>query len=404
MRNYSIIIFAWKNLWSHRMRAFLTIGAVTIGIASIVFLVSIAFGLQQLVTNQVANFDAYTTMDIPSANLKTGKINAEAIARIREVNHVVSVDQIVDLAGRIRMSNQKSTTETIVEAVEPNYFRVADLLINEGHSFEKTSKNQVVVNKALVKFLGLTPKLESLSQKPLVLDLIIPRDLRAYDAIDGPTVKTIERLTVVGLINDNLNPMIYIPLSLADSYGVVNRTSLKLKIDYRESEETVRKSIENIGFSTEYVGDTVKQIEQVFALFRLVLGGFGLVALVVAALGAFNTLTISLMERIREVGLLKTLGMKKKEIFKLFIVESLTIGFMGGIFGVLLSMVIGHGLNIFLRYLAIRAHADVVVIYAYTPLFVLFVILGAIVIGFFTGFYPAYRAIKTKPLDALRYE
>lgn len=403
MKLTSILRLAWKNLWSHRLRALLTIGGVTIGIGAIVFLVSIAYGLEQLVTNQVVNFDAYSIVDVPSANLKTGKINEEAIGRIRDVAHVKSISQIVDLAGRIKSIDQNSTMETIVAAVEPSYFKMNQITVNDGEQFDGASSNQVVINRSLLKVLGYT-NMDSLGGKKLALDLIIPRDLRTPDASDGPLVKSVDELTVIGVIEDDENPLVYIPLSLADKYGVINRTSLKLRMDNPKSYDQVKEAINNLGFSTEYVGDTVKQIEQVFTLFRLILGGFGLIALVVAALGTFNTLTISLMERVKEVGLLKILGVKRNEIFKLFIVESIAIGAMGGIFGILLSILIGQGLNLFLRYMAERAGAEPVAIYLCTPSLMVTVAIGSLVVGFFTGFYPAYRAIKTKPLDALRYE
>ena len=104
MRLYNLIYLAWKNLWLHRLRAILTIGGVTLGVGAIVFLVSIGFGLERLVTSQVANFEAFTTVDVPSANLKTGKINQEAIERLKKIPRTAQVDEVVDLAGRVRLS------------------------------------------------------------------------------------------------------------------------------------------------------------------------------------------------------------------------------------------------------------------------------------------------------------
>lgn len=405
MRPLILIRFAWKNLWAHRMRALITVIAVTIGIASIIFLVSLGFGLERLVTSQVADFEAFRIIDVPSANLKTGKINAEAVDRISQLPHIISIDEIVDLAGRVRLQAQNSTAEAVIVAVQPSYFKLAEIGVEQGNLFEAGEEDQILVNYAAASLLGFDPAKRGAALGQVVLtDLIIPEDLRARDEIEGSIVKTELKFKVKGLTRENSNPMIYLPLKAAEANGVLNRSSLKVKLDDRKNVEATRQAIENLGFSTEYVGDTVAQISQVFSLFRVVLGAFGLIALAVAALGTFNILTISLLERIREVGLLKVLGMKRRDIFKLFMFESLAIGGLGGILGIIAGTAIGAVANAMLYLLAVRVGADPVAIYYTPPALFYFVIGSALVIGFLTGIYPAIRAINSNPLDVMRYE
>ena len=386
------------------MRTVLTVGGVGIGIGAVIFLVSLGFGLEELVTNQVANFEAFSIIDIPSANLKSGRIDAKALDKIKGIPHVQKIERIIDLAGRARIGSQNSTTETVVVGVQPSYIDLADLNLSSGKIYDAEAKDQVLVNESLANLLGFENKHQELLSQQLVLDLIIPKELRASDAVDGPLVKEGIALTVVGITNEKENPALYLPIPLVETHGVVNTTSLKVQVDDRESVPTARKQIENLGFFTENVGDTVNQITQVFGIFQLILGGFGAIALVVAAIGAFNTLTISLIERIREVSLLKMLGMKRYDIFRLFITESLTIGLLGGVIGVVFGTGVGFGANLFVQKLAERSGADPVSIFVTPPIFLLIIGGGALLVGFFTGFYPSYRAIKTNPLDALRYE
>jgi ABC-type antimicrobial peptide transport system permease subunit len=196
----------------------------------------------------------------------------------------------------------------------------------------------------------------------------------------------------------------YVAQSLTDELGIINSSSMKAQVDDKNFVPDIRKQIENSGFATEYVGDTVDQITQVFTIFRLVLGGFGMIALVVAAIGTFNTLTISLIERIREVSLLKMMGMKRGDVFKLFIGESITIGSLGGILGAGAGLGIGAAANKVVTTIATKANSDAVQIF-YTPIDLMFyMVSGSIVVGFVTGLYPSYKAIKTNPLEALRYE
>lgn len=403
MRTSAILKFSWKNLWVHRMRSILTVGGVIIGVTAIVFLVSLGFGLERLVTSQVANFSAFTLIDVPAANPPSGKINSPSIDRVRAIPHITQVERIVDLAGRARLGEQNSTTETVVVGVSPKYFDLASLRTTNGQVFSESSKDEVVANEALVKLLGFSNIPEILS-KTITVDLIIPKSLRAGDTVDGPVVKEKIQVKVVGTIADSQNPSMYVPQQLTDEQGVINSTSMKLRVDNKDNVATVRKQIENSGFATEYVGDTVDQITQVFSIFRLVLAGFGMIALIVAAIGTFNTLTISLIERIREVSLLKMMGMKRNDVFKLFIGESITIGVMGGVLGAAGGLGIGAAGNAFISKLAMDNQSDAVQIF-YTPMsFIAYMVIGAIVVGFITGLYPSYKAIKTNPLDALRYE
>lgn len=404
MRLSSLLRFSWKNLWVHRMRSLLTVGGVVIGVAAIVFLVSLGFGLERLVTSQVANFSAFTLIDIPAANPVSGKINADAVARIEKIPHIKVVERVVDLAGRVRIESQNSTTETVVVGVRPTYFDLASIPLSTGKLFEASAKNQAVVNEALVKLLGYDQDVTAILNQPLLVDIILPKSMRTSDTIEGPLVKEKIAITVVGITAESQNPSMYVAQSLTDELGIINSSSMKAQVDDKNFVPDIRKQIENSGFATEYVGDTVDQITQVFTIFRLVLGGFGMIALVVAAIGTFNTLTISLIERIREVSLLKMMGMKRGDVFKLFIGESITIGSLGGILGAGAGLGIGAAANKVVTTIATKANSDAVQIF-YTPIDLMFyMVTGSIVVGFVTGLYPSYKAIKTNPLEALRYE
>jgi len=120
-------------------------------------------------------------------------------------------------------------------------------------------------------------------------------------------------------------------------------TSSQIKIIAKDKTvlDDVRKKIESMGFLTYSVVDTVSQINSLFGTARVVLGALGAVALGVASLGMFNTLTVSLLERTREVGLMKAMGMSSGEVKRLFLTESMIMGFLGGILGIFLGFLGG---------------------------------------------------------------
>ena len=126
--------------------------------------------------------------------------------------------------------------------------------------------------------------------------------------------------------------------------------------------------------------------------------------MVVALLGMFNTLTISLLERMREVGYLKILGARNKDIFLMFVTESVMIGLFGGIAGITYGIILEIAVNAVISGLAERAGAFPITL-LYTPYyFAAFMAIFALVIGILTGIYPARKAVRVKPLDVLRYE
>lgn len=404
MRLKSLIKISLKNFWSRRMRAILTILAVTIGISAIIFLISLGYGLERLVTSQVVNFDAFTVIDLTAENTKVQKLNSITNANIAKIGHVTSTAPLINLAGRIKTPDTESTVEAVIQSSNLSYIKMAGTLIKSGEWYAEND-GQVVINRVLANLLfkqGTEDK--NIIGKQLNADLIIGRDYRAADEEEGSIIKELPVLTISGITEEGQSPITYINLKTAKDAGVINYSSLKLKIDSKDNVEMVRKALENLGYSTEYVGDTIKQISDIFTYFRIILGAFGLIALIVASLGTFNTLTISLLERIREIGLLKVIGMQSKDIYQMFIIESLFIGFVGGTIGVALGYLNGLLINFILHALATRAEAEAITIF-YTPWTLAFYVsLFSIAVGFITGWYPARRAVKTNALDAIRYE
>jgi ABC-type antimicrobial peptide transport system permease subunit len=377
----------------------LTVLGVTIGIGAIVFLVSLGYGLEQLVTNQVANFNAFTVIDVPSANLKTLSINQTIVEKVQNFGHIEKIAPVVNLAGRLKKVDSSSSTETVIVGADADYWKLSDIYADKGKL--PAGDSEVSVNQSIISLVGESA--DTIIGQKLSLDIIIPKELRSNE-IDGIKVAEGIQATVVGVIKDDKTPIILVPLELLAKNDATKYSSLKLKADNRDSVAGIRQQLENIGLSSEYVGDTVNQIAQVFSLFRMILGAFGLIALVVAALGAFNTLTISLLERMREVGLFKALGMRNRDVYKLFITESFIIGVAGGLLGLAIGEALGYTTNGVLTMLAERAGSEAVSVFATPWQFAVAVAIFSLLIGFVTGWYPAKRAVKLNPLDALRYE
>ena len=194
------------------------------------------------------------------------------------------------------------------------------------------------------------------------------------------------------------------PFSDIQKLGIKNFSQFKLILKNQNDLPKIRKDIETMGFRTSSTYDTVKQIESLFNNLRLLLAILGMVALGVASLGMFNTLTVSLLERTRETGGMKAIGMVSDEVQDLFLAEAMIMGLSGGIGGLIFGFSIGEIFSILISIIAISKGQGFLQLNYLPPYFVAFIIICAFVVGLLTGLYPAYRAKKTSALNALRYE
>jgi len=175
---------------------------------------------------------------------------------------------------------------------------------------------------------------------------------------------------------------------------------VKKAADVKAAEDAIKA----MGFSTFSLLDATKNLRLVFAVFDLLLGIFGSLALVVASLGIINTLVMAILERRREIGVLKALGASDRDVRKLFFVEAGVMGFLGGIFGVAIGWLIGQaitfGTNVYLQ----RQDLPSIRISSVPWWMIGGAISFSIAVSLAAGMYPASRAARLNPVEALRYE
>lgn len=266
-------------------------------------------------------------------------------------------------------------------------------------TLSKSAKKEAVVNLAMLRILGIKEN-QALGQTFNVSFIATGDTLN-----NGTSIKSAPaEYKIVGVVPDDRTPVFYVPFVDLRTLGISNYSQVKLVVDNKDNLETVRRQVAALGFTSSSVADTVSQINSLFSTVRTVLALLGTIALIVAALGMFNTLTVSLLERTREVGLMKAMGMKSEEVKELFLTESMIMGFFGGVLGIILGVIAGKIVGILLSILAITKGAGFIDV-SYIPLsFIIFIISISFIVGLLTGIYPARRATKISALNALRYE
>ena len=169
--------------------------------------------------------------------------------------------------------------------------------------------------------------------------------------------------------------------------------------------ESLRKQIESLGFETASPVDTLDQINQVFKFFTIILGGFGAIGMVVSVLGMFNTLTISLLERTQEIGLMMAMGSRNRDMRRLFIIEAFLLSVVGAAAGITLAVIGGKGVNLIMNSFAHGRGVTGDFELFSTPLWLMGALLVfMVIVGMLVVFFPSRRAAHINPLDALRRE
>ncbi len=261
-----------------------------------------------------------------------------------------------------------------------------------------SGKREAVVNRALLKVLGIDT---SAVGKTFSIAFTATGEL----VEDSSKIESIPvEYTIVGVIPDTKTPILYVPIRDIKQMGIQSYSQAKIVVDKQDDFSKIRKQLELLGFKTTSVVDTVSQIENLFVTLRMILAVIGIVALSVAALGMLNTLTVSLLERTREVGMMKAIGMKSIEVQDLYLTESMIMGVMGGIGGLILGFLAGKATSAVLSVFAVSKGYGVLDISFIPYPFVLLILGISLAVGLLTGIYPSRRATKISALNALRYE
>lgn len=388
---------ALRNLWSKRLRTILTISGVVIGIGAIVFLISLGLGLQSVVSDQVVNSSDIKTVDVTTADSKSLRLTGDSIAKIRALGTVEQVAKSYASGGSVTLDGAQ--TDSVIYAADDAYLNLSSLRLAAGTSIKLDQPNQVLVNQSLLKAIGITKAADAVGK-----NLKIHVSSIEQTATDNRKPLDIT-VTVLGVVDTGSGAEIYMRDDVFSNAGANQYAQLKVVANRQQDVNGIRKFIDGLGYTTASPIDTLDQVNQIFNFFTFILAGFGGIGMTIAVLGMFNTLTISLLERTREIGLMVSLGARARDIKRLFVIEALTLSFGGGLLGLLVAVGIGHLIDLILSRIATsRGVTESISIFS-TPWWLWVGVLTFVgIVGMIVVFYPARRASRISPIDALRRE
>lgn len=390
MKLRDMIALAYKHFRYAKARTFLTILGITIGISAIILLVSLGFGLQNITTARLAGFDTLQTVNV-TAGAQGPKLDNVQIDKIKTIKNVDFVSPTVNFVASGTLMS--TTTSVTVTGYSSKYLEFEQVNLENGRTFSSDNASEAIVSTTALKALDIKDSNSVLNQK-IKLNLV-KGDLR-QDSIE---------MTVVAVTAENTTPVIFVPLDSVMKFSQEGYSALNVKIKDRKEINSVAEQIDELGFNTSSTSDLIEQVDKVFLVIQVILGTIGGIALFVASFGIINTMTISLLERTHEIGIMKALGISARDIKRLFINEAGYFGFFGGILGVILGYLIGQFFNSLIYVLMKKSGETEVLIPFVTPWkFAVIIIIFAILLGRLAGYYPAWRASKLSPLEAFRHE
>lgn len=434
-----LILTVLGNLGRMRWRTALTASGVIIGTTALVLLVSLGVGLQRLATDAIVKqFGAATIVTVtpfgqgspmsssPSqssapADKKNVKLDDEAVRRLRRMDHVEAVVPALTIPLlRLRYRRLEGPPADMI-GIDRRALTALGLKSAKGRA-TLNGKN-VLLGAQVAKVFFDTKRNEPADNVDLVgkqLEFTIDKGgevgpgagpMSPVGAGKGPKWRSrVAGILEAGGFESDFSIYIsdtqakklakHMPRETRRQYSWV-----KLKIDSGADVVSTQKQVEKMGYTASSLADILKGINSFFMIIQAVLGGVASIALLVAAFGIANTMTMAIYERTREIGIMKAIGAAGGDIMRIFLAEAATIGFIGGLGGVVSGFLLGKVINLGLYMYLAEQMRDIEGGIISTPLWlVLFTLVFATGIGLISGVFPASRASRLSPLGALRHE
>ncbi len=399
MKVSDVLILSTRMFKTRPLRTMLTILGVSVGIGAVLFLVSLGYGLQAVILNRISTADSLLTLDVSAGTSELIRLDAAALEKMRTIPNVAEVSPLAILTAQMTVNDL--TGGGFLQGVDQSYFRLSGIEPVAGTLFTDHGAYETVISSAAVQLFGLTP--DAAIGKKMTMTVFLPI-INEEGQEDAEIIDRPDEYTIVGVTADEAQSYAFVPMKTIENINIPSYDQVKVKVADSGSLESVRQEVINQGFFVSALLDTIEQARKIFKIVQIVLGLFGLVALVVSAIGMFNTMTVTLLERINEIGIMRAVGVGKADILKLFICESVIMGLLGGVGGVSIGYLGGTIANTAINLLAKNFGGEPLSLFVRPLWFVGIIILFSTVIGFFTGVFPARRAAKMHPLDALRYK
>jgi putative ABC transport system permease protein len=442
-----------SNLWKVKLRTLLTTAGVVVGIGALVSMMSFGTGMQKNVTetfNSLELFNAITVFPsgsgpggsdpdrpnpsqprrVPSGAAKTA-LDDRALEDISKIRGVDSVYPDLSFPALVRFNGREEFR--LVQILPAKIAASRMIKLRSGKPYLSDDADEIIVNEYLLRRLDIKDPASAVG-KPIEIasvsfDLgrLNPMDLSSiFQGGKLPVSQETYEFRIVGVSESTgfgpgsvWNELMIPPgaagkikklpfTSIWDIFrlqeGTKGYAALNVRLSSPRDLEAVKARIKEMGFSTFALADQFSEVRRAFFYLDMILAAIGMIAIFVAALGIVNTMVMSILERTREIGIMKAVGAGDGDVRAVFFFESSIIGFAGGLFGYGLGWVVSRVINRIVNVLLARQGVPAIDYFAF-PWWLFAGALGfAVAVSLAAGIYPAHRAALVDPVKALRHD
>lgn len=414
MRWSDVIRTAYSNLGRRKVRSFLTVFGIFVGVLTVVTMTSLGVGVQSELTRNVRAVGLETIFISPESVERSSDpfapverrtpLTQALIEELRALPQVASVTPLVELPPfmdlRVELNGVERPARLFNNSGDALFAPEPEIVA--GEALGADAAEGLLITTRLAERVGLTPA-EAVGQ-PATVVVTLPRGegQRFSTTVRGVARRESERVDL------GLNERVAIKA------WWYNRPNLLAEEGYDgaivrarriEDVPAVSAAIEARNIEARSLQTILDLAARIFAVLQTMLASVGVLALFVASLGVVNTMIMAIYERTREIGVLKATGADPGDIRRLFMAEAALMGFIGGVFGVICGALLGKGVDRLAHwYLAQQQITNVGPLSIVPPWLAIGALIFAILVGLVAGLYPAARAARLDPVAALRYE
>jgi len=432
---------AVANLRQVPLRTCLTVAGVMIGVGTLVCMFAFGLGIQRLSVEEFQRYNLLNAIQVTSAQVGFPRRHRErpakpapvldeaALARIARIPGVISVTPVVQFPVELVRGDRRQTAfgRSFKAGLDE---RNKLLQLCQGRFCRAGGGRELIITRDALDNLGLTDPAKALDLQ-LTLAFFSPEGGATAQLPGLPSFALRKQeldFRIVGVLevprggfdNPLLRSDILLPLETVKELGLHRLAAIQgilqnpgrgegyTLVEVRTGRSTdgprVEKDIQKLGFRTFSLNSMLGEMNRVFIVMDAALGAVGSVALLVACLGIVNTLFIAVLERRREIGIMKAVGARRKDIRRLFLVEGSLIGLLGGLLGIVLGYSVARVINFFLNLYIESQGARPADLFHFPPWLLLAAIGFSVAVSVLSAISPAARAARLDPVDSLRFE
>ena len=457
-----LISMARQNLWRTRLRTFLTLIGVIIGIGALIAMVSFGIGLEKNITDKFKSNDLFTSLTISTKafNFKGGPPKKDAVEKAKEsaaplndslINVIQKYPGVavayakVNVPVRASIGTKKTTSNAGGLPMKMSNYPPYNQLY-AGHYFTNDSAKEAIVSLDFLRQLGwevvVKDKIDAYKRKDTSLqlalaDTLLGKELSLFSAslkstspfammggIENVIGEQETKIKIVGILKEeqfsgpNLREEIILPIltvkempslgferisDFLDNSNKKNQyTAIYVKTKSMDDLRNLKTFLDKEKINYFALDDGLSEMKKAFLILDSILGIIGLISLLVAGFGIVNTMLMSIMERKREIGIMKAIGGKNRDIRMIFFFEAGFIGVVGALGGIAIGYALTRLANLVVNNNYIKNPDDFVDLFSFPWWLLLGSLVFSVAISLLAGLYPAIRASKIHPIDALR--